>query len=338
MLRVLLLMAFLLGTMLVAAAVGLPSSGQPVLAQPPANCDWTGVWLPFEGEWRLAQNGTSVSGSYLDGKGIVSGTIDGAVLRGEWKEAPTYSPPFEAGHFIVTMTSNCGGFVGTWGLGDAECCNDLSAIRDENAPQALAVQVERGTLVVDGQTIPTGNTYFPPACSPTGLSATDDCATTFLLGSETAIKFSCFVNRLLRVLLVLENVDLSVEDYDLLIDVVAIKLREKCGLTAVRQEGWSLDLAVREGSARVDSVIEGQMLSVAAGPATSMLDQPGSFQAGYDSATGKAVFHTYSSPLDMLPQTGAVFTLPPFSRVEVTLAGPGPVTPLPHTYLPMMQR
>lgn len=338
MLRVTVLTVGLLFTMLIAAAAGLPSSGRQVLAQPPANCDWTGVWLPFEGEWRLVQNGTRVSGSYLDGKGIVRGTIDGNVLRGEWKEQPTYSPPFEAGHFTVTMNPGCSGFVGTWGLGDAECCNVLSAIRDENAPPSLAVQVERGTLIVDGQTIPPGDTYFPPSCTPTGRSAADDCATTFLVGSETGVKFSCFVSRLLRVILVLENVELSAEDEELLIDIIAIKLREKCGLSNGRQDGGALSLAVLQGSAKIDSVIEGQTVSVAAGPATSLLDEPGSFLAGYDPAAGNATFHAYSSALDVQPQSGTAFILPPFSRVEVTLAGPGPVTSLPHIYLPMLHR
>src|SRR5690606_34988420 len=101
--RVMVLLACLLFATLLAATAALSSSIGPVLAQSPENCDWSGVWLPFEGEWRLAQNGTSVSGSYLDGKGIVSGTINGAVLSGEWKEAPTYKPPFDAGRFTVTM-------------------------------------------------------------------------------------------------------------------------------------------------------------------------------------------------------------------------------------------
>ena len=325
----------LLFAMLLAAA--LPAFGRPLLAQPGGPCEWTGVWLPFEGEWRLVQNGTSVSGSYLDGKGLVSGTADGNVLRGQWKEAPTYSPPFDAGHFTVTLSADCRGFVGTWGLGDADCCNDLSAIRDENAPPSLAVQIERGALVVDGQTIPAGATYFPPACPPPGRSPTDECIT-FELGSETGLKFSCFLNRFTRVLLVLENVKLSAEDSELLLDIITIELREKCGLTNVRQGDWALDLAVRQGAAHVAGLVEGQTVSVAAGPAASILDRPGSFLAGYDPAAGKATFYTYASPLAVQPQSGAAFTLPPYSRVEVTAGGPGPVTSLARLYLPMQER
>lgn len=333
MLRVTVLTVCLLFAMLLAAA--LPSPGGPALAQSPGPCGWTGVWLPFEGEWRLAQNGTSVSGSYLDGKGLVSGTVDGDVLRGEWKEAPTYSPPFEAGHFTVTMSADCSGFNGTWGLGGAECCNVLSAIRDDEAPPSLAVEVERGTLIVDGQPIPPGATYFPPSCPAGGRSPTDGCVT-FELGGETGLKFSCFLNRLVRVLMVLEKVELNDADNELLLNIIAIELREKCGLSNVRQDEWALNLAVRQGSAHVDG-LEGR-IDVVAGPASSLLAGPGSFLVGYDATAGRTTFRSYAALLDVQPQVGAAFILPPYSQVAVTAGGPGPVTSLPHVYLPMQKR
>lgn len=338
--RVMVLTVCLLFAMLLAAAVGLPASGRPALAQPPSNCEWAGVWLPFEGEWRFAQNGNSVSGSYLDGKGIVSGMVEGDMLRGEWKEPPSYSPPFDAGHFVVTMTPDCSGFVGTWGLGDADCCNVLSAIRDENAPPSLAVQVERGTLIVDGQTIPAGDTYFPPSCTPVGRSSTADCDGIFTLPGDTELKFSCFLKGILRVLLILDKVKIieNEEDVELILDIVSIDLRERCGLSSVRQDDWALNLGVQQGAAHINNLIEGQRVSVAAGPATSILDGPGSFRAGYDPAAEKATFHAYSSPLDVEPEVGAAFILPPYSRVEVTPDGPGPVTSLARTYLPMQNR
>ena len=294
MLRVTVLVVSFLCVLFLAAAVGHPSSGRPVIAQ--SDCSWTGVWLPFEGEWRLAQNGTSVSGSYLDGKGIVSGTVEGNVLRGEWKEAPTYSPPFEAGRFTVTMSPDCSAFNGTWGLGDAECCNTLSAIRNEDALPSLAVQVERGTLIVDGQTILPGATYFPPSCPPASQSSSDACDTTFLLGGQTGLKFSCFLSRFVRVLLVLERTQLSEEDTELVIDIITIKLREKCGLSTARQDDSAINLAIQQGSAYLGSVGEQQIMSVEVGPATAALHEPGSFLAGYDPVAGKASFRAYSSP------------------------------------------
>ncbi len=335
--RITLLTICLLFATLLAAAAARPSSARPLLAQPPTACDWTGVWLPFEGEWRLAQNGAQVSGAYLDGRGLVSATADGNVLRGQWQEPPSYSPPFDAGHFTVTMSADCSGFVGTWGLGDADCCNVLSAIRHDDPPPSLAVQVERGALLIDGQTIPAGATYFPPTCPPPGRSPTEACVS-FSLDSETALQFSCFLNRLVRVMIVLEKVKLSEEDSDLLLDIIAIGLRERCGLTSVRQEGETLDLAIRQGAAQVGSVSAGQSLSVTAGPATATLDVPGSFLAGFSPATGTATFRAYAAPLDVVPPGAAAFTLPPYSLVEVTAAGPGPVTPLSRLYLPLQQR
>ncbi|MCO5181545.1 MAG: hypothetical protein M9896_16000, partial [Candidatus Promineofilum sp.] len=202
---------------------------------------------------------------------------------------------------------------------------------------SLAVQAERGTLVVDGQTIPAGATYFPPSCPPPGRSPTDECIS-FELGSETGLKFSCFVNRFLRVLLVLDQAQLNDDDGELILDIITAQLQEKCGIVNVRQDGRALDLAVRQGAAYFDNVIEGQAVSVAAGPAASMLAGPGSFLAGYDPAAGKATFYTYASPLGVQPQGGAAFILPPYSRVEVTAGGPGPVTSLPRLYLPMQNR
>jgi len=333
----------LLIAMLLAAVAALPLAVRPAAAlpaaQPAAHCDWTGVWLPFEGEWRLAQNGTSVSGSYLDGRGLVSGTVNGEVLRGQWKEPPSYSPPFDAGHFTVTMNAACTGFVGTWGLGDADCCNVLSAIRHDDPPPSLAVQVERGTLVVEGQTISAGATYFPPSCPPPGRSSPEECVT-FLLGGEvdSTVKISCFLNRFVRVMVILDKLELSAEDDDLLLDIITMELRERCGLPAARQDDWALDLAVRQGAAHIDNVVAGQAIRVTTGTAVSNQNGPGSFAAGYDPTAGKATFYAYVSPLGVQPQSGAAFTLPPYSRVEVTAAGPGPVAPLPRLYLPMQRR
>ena len=337
MMRFTILTLWLVGVMLVVAAGVWPAPGRAATLRAAEPCDWTGVWLPFEGEWRLVQNGQSVSGGYLDGKGIVSGTVDGNVLRGQWKEAPTYSPPFEAGHFAVTMLPDCSGFVGTWGLGDAECCNDLSAIRHDDPSPSLAVQVESGTLIVDGQTIPAGATYFPPSCPPPGRSPSDVCAS-FRIGSNTSIKFSCFLSRLVHVMVLLENVALDAEDSELLFDVIVAGLREKCGLTGIRQGAGVLELAVVQGSATITGVATDQTIGVAAGPATSTVNVPGSFMAGYDPAAAKATFYTYSSPLGVQPQSGAAFILPPFSRVEVTAGGPGPIIPLSRLYLPAQIR
>lgn len=335
--RLTILAVWLLVVMILAAAGGMAAPAQPAPLRAAEACDWSGVWLPFEGEWRLVQNGTSVSGSYLDGQGLVSGAVEGDVLRGQWREAPTYSPPFEAGHFAVTMLPDCGGFDGTWGLGDAECCNVLSAIRHDAPPPSLAVQVERGALVVDGQTIPAGATYFPPACPPPGRSPTEECAS-FLLDGPTGLKFSCFVNRLVRVMLVLDNVALEGEDSELLLQIIATQLREKCGLALVRQEEWALELAVAQGAAHVTGVAADQTIGVAAGPATARLTAPGSFMAGYDPAAATATFQTDAAPLGVQPQSAAAFTLPPYSRVEVTAGGPGPVSPLSRLYLPMHTR
>ena len=138
--------------------------------------------------------------------------------------------------------------------------------------------------------------------------------------------------------MVLEQVDLSGEDSDLLIDLIAMQLRERCGLPVDRQDEWALELAVRQGAAHVTAAAAGQTVRMAAGPATASLGGPGSFAVGHDPAAHTAGFRTDASSLALAPQSGPAFALPPFSRVEVTAAGPGPITPLERLYLPLQTR
>jgi hypothetical protein len=337
MLRFTVITVCLLFALLAAAVLLSPATARPVLALSPNACVWTGVWLPFEGEVRLVQDGTAVSGSYFDGKGLIRGTVEGNVLRGEWKEAPSYSPPFEAGHFIFTMAADCSFYNGTAGLGDANCCLEWGASRAEDPPPSLAVQVERGTLSVDGQAILPGETYFLPTCPPGGRSPAFDCNTPFLLGSDTALKMSCFVSRLIRVVVVLERVELNQEDTDLLLEIITAKLMEKCGITTDRQDSWALNMRVQQGAAYINSFVDGH-ISVETDPATASLYAPGSFLAGYDPGDRTATLRAGGAGLVVAPDVGSAFILPPYSLVQVTAAGGGPVTALPRNYLPMQSR
>lgn len=340
MLRVTAFIVFILGVMVTAAA--WPTSGRAVMAQSAESCDWSGIWLPFEGEWSFVQSGSRVSGSYLDGQGFVSGTVDGATLTGEWKEPPSHSPPFDAGRLEFTISEDCNGIVGTLGLGSADCCIVFSAIRFEDAPPALAVQVERGAVVVEGQTIQAGDTYFPGACPP-GERSPEFCASFLFLGladKDTRLKVHCFINGFLRALSVVEIVETGGElEQDLLLELIAIALQEKCGITPPSRQGdGELSLAVREGSALITNAVENQTLRVTVGPATSVLAQPGSFITGYDPTAAQALFRTQSTPLDVQPSGAPAFTLPPFSQVQVTDSGPRSITALDRTYLPMQNR
>ena len=63
----------------------------------------------------LRQNGTQVEGTYTHQNGRVQGTLEGNVLRGTWSQAPSYSPPNDAGSIELTFTN--GQFNGWWRYG-----------------------------------------------------------------------------------------------------------------------------------------------------------------------------------------------------------------------------
>ncbi|HRO91691.1 MAG TPA: hypothetical protein PLC06_14430, partial [Promineifilum sp.] len=73
------------------------------------------------------------------------------------------------------------------------------------------------------------------------------CAT-FVLGSETGVKFSCFVNRLIRALMVLEQVDLSGEDSDLLIDLIAMSRDDATPVARLVTRHSLLSVPLTDGS------------------------------------------------------------------------------------------
>lgn len=336
MLRVTVLsVGFLFALLLAAAAVVFPAA-RPVQAQTP--CSWTGTWLPFEGEVRLVQSGSAVSGSYLDGKGLIRGTVSGNVLRGEWSEAPSYSPPFEAGHLILTMGDDCSFYNGTAGLGEANCCLEFGASRAGDPPPSLAVQVVRPSLKVDGQPILPGETYFPKTCAPAGAAPReDDCSTLLNLTQEGRLQFHCFAERLAVAAVVIDRLQLDKEDVELLMDALIVQFQQACGITAARQGIESLELGVQKGSANFTNQSGGRV-SVRTSAATAVLESPGSFVASYKPGTGRATFQAHAAALTIQPLNGSPFTLPPHSQVQVTAEGVGPVTPLPRIYLPMQSR
>ena len=58
----------------------------------------------------------------------------------------------------------------------------------------------------------------------------------------------------------------------------------------------------------------------------------------YNPDTNSALFRAYSTPLLLEPKSGSTLVLKPNQEVELTSSGFGPVTELPHLYLPMVMR
>jgi|GEM_PF-2338745 len=76
------------------------------------NTDW---W----GKLNLTISGDTVSGTYEESAGRVSGTLsaDGKTIDGWWSEAPDYDPPGSAGRFVITLSSDAQSFTGWWIFG-----------------------------------------------------------------------------------------------------------------------------------------------------------------------------------------------------------------------------
>ncbi|MBD3362865.1 hypothetical protein GF362_04040 [Candidatus Dojkabacteria bacterium] len=84
-----------------------------------SGCSLSGTWDTDWGKMTLTQSENSVTGNYEHDQGKIEGTFDGSFASGTWSEAPSYSPPTDAGKFEWTFTG-CDHFEGKWGYGDDE--------------------------------------------------------------------------------------------------------------------------------------------------------------------------------------------------------------------------
>jgi len=118
--RMLFLLLVLMGLSLWPAA-SIVSSGSITAnntsAEKPANCSWTGYWNTYFGNMTLTQSGNIVAGTYEADGGRINGTVSGGRLVGNWSEAPSYSPPGQAGNIEFNLSDNCSFFSGHWRYG-----------------------------------------------------------------------------------------------------------------------------------------------------------------------------------------------------------------------------
>lgn len=77
-----------------------------------ATYSWTGTWSTQWGDMTLTQNGSTVTGKYTHDDGTISGTVNGNVLTGTWKE------PGQVGKIRFVMSSDGKTFSGGWGYND----------------------------------------------------------------------------------------------------------------------------------------------------------------------------------------------------------------------------
>jgi hypothetical protein len=86
-----------------AASVSVTGTGA---ALTPAN--FAGQWNTDYGPMTFAQNGSSVTGTYPNYSGTITGTVSGNVLNGNWSDTSG------TGTFVFTLSASGSSFTGTW--------------------------------------------------------------------------------------------------------------------------------------------------------------------------------------------------------------------------------
>ncbi|MCK4732253.1 MAG: hypothetical protein KAT65_07325 [Methanophagales archaeon] len=99
--------------------IALMSVAMPAVGAGDGACDWTGTWDTSWGKMVLVQTGNQVTGTYEHDNGKIEGLVSGNTLTGTWSEAPSYSPPGDAGDFKFTISPGCNSFTGKWRYGSA---------------------------------------------------------------------------------------------------------------------------------------------------------------------------------------------------------------------------
>ena len=136
--------AYVVLEMTVESALSTPTPGTPTGGTtPPALTTPGGTTTPgpttpggttglvattFDGSWdtdwwgrlNLTISGNTVSGTYEESAGRVSGTLsaDGKTIDGWWSEAPDYDPPASAGRFVLTLSADAQSFTGWFLFGN----------------------------------------------------------------------------------------------------------------------------------------------------------------------------------------------------------------------------
>jgi hypothetical protein len=119
----------------------------------PEGQDWQGVYYsPLYGYLHIMADGSSVNGGWRtaagDAYGEMAGTIEGNLLKYEWKERRIGAVGADAikkgkGYFLYTVpvAGEAAQIKGEWGLGESDAGNTWEAVKQKNMPPDLkAVQ------------------------------------------------------------------------------------------------------------------------------------------------------------------------------------------------------
>jgi hypothetical protein len=208
----------------------------------------------------------------------------------------------------------------------------------------LGAEVVTPVVTHQGEEVPPGEMFFPETCPlPFGRSAAN-CNNKIAFTEMGMVDLYC-VNELedrLINLLSLVNI-LSDENEDIRLKMALFAMTEAridrmCRYLGRAPGDFSLGLALEEGGLLLTNAMADQKVEVATPLATAITTLPGAFVAGYDPESGSALFQSYSTSLMVQPNTGAPLNLQPRQQVAITALGVGPVSDLPHLFLPLQIR
>ncbi len=142
----------------------VPITATPT-ATPTTQCTWAGQWdtqasgqnfvLTLQEAASVQPGARSVFGGYgADGRRIEA-MASGSGLTGRWSGPPSFMEPDHAGRLAFTLSADCGGFTGTWGLGGAATGGGAwtgRRITADPARTALVVDAYRANLCRDPDT------------------------------------------------------------------------------------------------------------------------------------------------------------------------------------------
>lgn len=209
-----------------------------------------------------------------------------------------------------------------------------------NAVEQLAAEVVAPVVTYQGEEVPPGEVFFPESCDPSLNRSSVDCRNQISLEEEARLKLKCArVEGVGRLLLIMDLMKIE-DDYAIAYGwSLYYKMAEGCGLTSARaDDDFQLGLFLSQGGLLLTNAIAGQTVAVETPLATATTNKLGAFVSGYNPDSNTAIFQAYSAPLTVQPVTGAPLNLQPHQRVEVTAAGIGPMTDLPHVFLPLQIR
>ena len=219
-------------------------------------------------------------------------------------------------------------------------CNVTWTYRAEpaNAVEQLGVEVLRPVVTYQGAEVPPGETFFPDTCAlPAYRSTANGCKAMIGLTGAGEAYYACVVGTVNRVLIIMSRTEVSWTKQELILHVVLSQVAELCRYNARTAVQPQLGLALQQGAMTLTNVVN-QPVDVHTPLATAVVRAPGAFLTGYNPDTGVAIFRAYSVPLTIQPREGSALILPPPHQVTLTAAGFGPVTTLPHAFLPVLIR